>query len=84
MIQSEHTGAIDVLSADLESADLLGDHRKGEAFGSRENSFFMASRCLKDSSQKEGKKTSWWEPLERMLCVNLAKCWARGVSQASQ
>ncbi|XP_029340476.1 protein TMED8 isoform X2 [Mus caroli] len=28
MIQSEHTGAIDVLSADLESADLLGDHRK--------------------------------------------------------
>jgi len=28
MIQSEHTGAIDILSADLESADLLGDHRK--------------------------------------------------------
>ncbi|XP_076979306.1 protein TMED8 isoform X2 [Tamandua tetradactyla] len=28
MIQSEHTGAIDVLSADLESAGLLGDHRK--------------------------------------------------------
>nr|XP_023402184.1 protein TMED8 isoform X2 [Loxodonta africana] len=28
MIQSEHTGTIDVLSADLESADLLGDHRK--------------------------------------------------------
>ncbi|XP_062948193.1 protein TMED8 isoform X2 [Cynocephalus volans] len=28
MIQSEHTGAIDVLSADLESADLLGDQRK--------------------------------------------------------
>nr|XP_040130715.1 protein TMED8 isoform X3 [Ictidomys tridecemlineatus] len=28
MIQSEHTGAIDVLSADLESADLLGDHRR--------------------------------------------------------
>uniref|UniRef100_A0A8C8ZIJ5 Transmembrane p24 trafficking protein family member 8 n=2 Tax=Lemuridae TaxID=9445 RepID=A0A8C8ZIJ5_PROSS len=28
MIQSEHTGAIDVLSADMESADLLGDHRK--------------------------------------------------------
>ncbi|KAM4852894.1 protein TMED8 isoform 1-T1 [Thomomys bottae] len=28
MIQSDHTGAIDVLSADLESADLLGDHRK--------------------------------------------------------
>ncbi|XP_048218528.1 protein TMED8 isoform X2 [Perognathus longimembris pacificus] len=28
MIQSEHTGAIDVLSADLESADLLGEHRK--------------------------------------------------------
>ncbi|KAM9201654.1 protein TMED8 isoform 2-T2 [Dugong dugon] len=28
MIQSEHTGGIDVLSADLESADLLGDHRK--------------------------------------------------------
>ncbi|XP_055144629.2 protein TMED8 isoform X2 [Symphalangus syndactylus] len=28
MIQSEHTGAIDILAADLESADLLGDHRK--------------------------------------------------------
>ncbi|XP_023556672.1 protein TMED8 [Octodon degus] len=28
MIQSEHTGTIDVLSSDLESADLLGDHRK--------------------------------------------------------
>ncbi|XP_057638786.1 protein TMED8 isoform X2 [Chionomys nivalis] len=28
MIQSEHTGAVDVLSTDLESADLLGDHRK--------------------------------------------------------
>ncbi|XP_052594577.1 protein TMED8 isoform X2 [Peromyscus californicus insignis] len=28
MIQSEHTGAVDVLSADLESTDLLGDHRK--------------------------------------------------------
>lgn len=69
MIQSEHTGAIDVLSADLESADLLGDHRKGEAFGSRENSFLMASRCLKDASQKEGKKTSWWKPLERVLLL---------------
>lgn len=32
MIQSEHTGAIDILSADLESADLLGDHRKGKTF----------------------------------------------------
>ncbi|XP_007459855.1 PREDICTED: protein TMED8, partial [Lipotes vexillifer] len=28
MIQSEHTGAVDILSADLESADLLGDHRR--------------------------------------------------------
>lgn len=28
MIQSEQTGAVDILSADLESADLLGDHRK--------------------------------------------------------
>ncbi|KAG8514390.1 Protein TMED8, partial [Galemys pyrenaicus] len=28
MIQSEHMGTIDILSADLESADLLGDHRK--------------------------------------------------------
>nr|XP_048305256.1 protein TMED8 isoform X2 [Myodes glareolus] len=28
MIQSEHSGAVDVLSTDLESADLLGDHRK--------------------------------------------------------
>jgi hypothetical protein len=32
MIQSEHTGAVDILSADLESADLLGDHRKGKTF----------------------------------------------------
>lgn len=39
MIQSEHTGAVDVLSADLESADLLGDHRKGETFGIIEDSF---------------------------------------------
>lgn len=36
MIQSEHTGTIDVLSSDLESADLLGDHRKGETFKSVE------------------------------------------------
>lgn len=28
MIQSEHTGTIDILTTDLESADLLGDHRK--------------------------------------------------------
>ncbi|XP_005390257.1 PREDICTED: protein TMED8 isoform X1 [Chinchilla lanigera] len=28
MIQSEHTGTIDILSSDLECADLLGDHRK--------------------------------------------------------
>ncbi|KAM7239254.1 hypothetical protein CapIbe_008749 [Capra ibex] len=28
MIQSEHTGAVGILSADLESADLLGDHRR--------------------------------------------------------
>lgn len=35
MIQSEHTGAVDILSADLESADLLGDHRKGESFEGR-------------------------------------------------
>lgn len=30
MIQSEHTGAVDVLSAELETADLLGEQRKGE------------------------------------------------------
>lgn len=58
MIQSEHTGAIDVLSADLESADLLGDHRKGEISESIENSFLISNRCLKDGSQKEEKKTS--------------------------
>ncbi|XP_049626484.1 protein TMED8 [Suncus etruscus] len=28
MIQSEHTGTIDILTTDLESANLLGDHRK--------------------------------------------------------
>lgn len=39
MIQSEHTGAIDVLSADLESADLLGDHRRGKPVGSVEHGF---------------------------------------------
>lgn len=41
MIQSEHTGAIDVLSSDLESADLLGDHRKGETFGNVEGVFLF-------------------------------------------
>lgn len=54
MIQSEHTGAVDVLSADLESADLLGDHRKGETFAIIEESFFMSNRCLKDRRQMEG------------------------------
>lgn len=48
MIQSEHTGAVDVLSTDLESADLLGDHRKGETFA------VLSSRCLKDGGQMEG------------------------------
>lgn len=41
MIQSEHTGAVDVLSADLESADLLGDHRRGETFGGVEGVFVL-------------------------------------------
>lgn len=41
MIQSEHTGAVDILSADLESADLLGDHRRGETFGGVEGGFFF-------------------------------------------
>uniref|UniRef100_A0A8C8VE35 Transmembrane p24 trafficking protein family member 8 n=1 Tax=Pelusios castaneus TaxID=367368 RepID=A0A8C8VE35_9SAUR len=31
MIQSEHTGAVDVLSAELETADLLGEQRKALA-----------------------------------------------------
>jgi len=31
MIQSDHTGAVDILSAELETADLLGEQRKGEA-----------------------------------------------------
>lgn len=30
MIQSDHTGAVDILSAELETADLLGEQRKGE------------------------------------------------------
>ncbi|XP_067388719.1 protein TMED8 isoform X1 [Emydura macquarii macquarii] len=30
MIQSEHTGAVDVLSAELETADLLGEQRKAQ------------------------------------------------------
>ncbi|XP_064368327.1 protein TMED8 isoform X2 [Dromaius novaehollandiae] len=30
MIQSDHTGAVDILSADLETADLLGEQRKAQ------------------------------------------------------
>ncbi|XP_019374286.1 PREDICTED: protein TMED8 isoform X1 [Gavialis gangeticus] len=30
MIQSEHTGAVDILSAELETADLLGEQRKAQ------------------------------------------------------
>ncbi|XP_072720255.1 protein TMED8 [Ciconia boyciana] len=30
MIQSDHTGAVDILSAELETADLLGDQRKAQ------------------------------------------------------
>lgn len=57
MIQSEHTGAIDVLSADLESADLLGDHRKGETFRSVGNSFFISNRYLRmEGERKERNK----------------------------
>lgn len=41
MIQSEHTGAVGILSADLESADLLGDHRRGETFGAVEGVFVL-------------------------------------------
>lgn len=53
MIQSEHTGAVDILSADLESADLLGDHRKGKSFG---RWFLCTSRYLKADRQMEGKR----------------------------
>lgn len=56
MIQSEHTGAIDILSADLESADLLGDHRKGETFGGMEGSFFVPGGCLNKGRQTDGRK----------------------------
>lgn len=31
MIQSDHTGAVDILSAEMETADLLGEQRKGES-----------------------------------------------------
>lgn len=31
MIQSDHTGAVDILSAELETADLLGEQRKRES-----------------------------------------------------
>lgn len=30
MIQSEYTGAVDVLSAELETTDLLGEQKKGK------------------------------------------------------
>lgn len=56
MIQSEHTGAVDILSADLESADLLGDHRKGEPFGSVEGGFSVPCRYLKAGRQRKGKR----------------------------
>lgn len=58
MIQSEHTGAVDILSADLESADLLGDHRKGETFGSVESVFSVPNRYLKAGRQMEGRKVA--------------------------
>lgn len=53
MIQSEHTGAIDILSADLESADLLGDHRKGKTFGSMEGGLSVSSGHLKKGRQTD-------------------------------
>lgn len=59
MIQSEHTGAVDILSADLESADLLGDHRRGETFGGVEGVFFfflVPSGYLKKGRRTDGRK----------------------------
>lgn len=48
VIQSEHTGAIDILSADLESADLLGDHRKGETSWGVEGGCFCSQWVIKE------------------------------------
>lgn len=57
MIQSEHTGAIDILSADLESADLLGDHRKGENFRGVEGvCLFVYSQLELKERQTDGRK----------------------------
>ena len=56
MIQSEHTGAVDILSADLESADLLGDHRKGETFGRMEGGVSVFTGNLKKGRQLDGRK----------------------------
>ena len=56
MIQSEHTGAVDILSADLESADLLGDHRRGETFGAWNVFLFCSYRYLKKGRQIDGRK----------------------------
>lgn len=56
MIQSEHTGAVDILSADLESADLLGDHRKGEPCGGVEGGFSVPNGYLKKSRLTDGRK----------------------------
>lgn len=77
MIQSEHTGAIDVLSADLESADLLGDHRKGETFGSKGGGLFPVDTQRKAGRQTNGRKENdlWKEvkAVERMSdCANLS------------
>lgn len=72
MIQSEHTGAVDILSADLESADLLGDHRKGETFGSVESGFSVPNRYLKAGRQMEGKKvTCESQRSQEKECVSL-------------
>lgn len=58
MIQSEHTGAIDILSADLESADLLGDHRKGKTFGSMGGGFCFQWVLKERQAEVEGKTAS--------------------------
>lgn len=63
MIQSEHTGAVDILSADLESADLLGDHRKGEPFGSTEGGVSVSTGNL-----KKGGQAARWRETQKVTC----------------
>lgn len=55
MIQSEYTGAVDILSAELETTDLLSEQKKGKdhAFTTMSSYGSVASVLLKKSASFE-------------------------------